>query len=56
MVLECTYFERLIGKGKGCNGHTTDYGHTKAKFQILCGTNSNRTPKLIFGSYIDIKA
>ena len=24
---------------------TTDYGHTKAKSQILCGPNSNPTPK-----------
>ena len=23
----------------------TDYGHTKAESQIICGTNSNPTPK-----------
>ena len=26
---------------KGTSTYTTDYGHTKAKSQILCGPNSN---------------
>ena len=34
---------------------TTDYGHMKAKSQILCGPNSNPTPKINTWE-LDIKA
>ena len=31
---------------------STDYGNTKAKYQILFGPNSNPTPNYKFGSWI----
>ena len=36
------------------NGKSTDYGHAKAKSQILCGPNSNPTAKSIFVFFVEI--
>ena len=33
-------------------GTCTDYGHTRAKFPILNGPNSNSNPKQIFGNWM----
>ena len=35
--------------------HPRDYGHTKAKSQILCNPNSNPTPKYLGVAYEDLR-
>ena len=53
LCIECWFADDNLDWKRGiCIIQSTDYGHTKAKSQILCGPNSNPTPKYIFGSWI----